>query len=43
MTTANLAGTDPVVQHQIKLNEAKTKTDKAYRKLKELLNARNVQ
>ena len=40
---ANIAGTDPVVQHQIKLNEAKTKTDKAYRKLKELLNARNVQ
>ena len=40
---ANIAVTDPVVQHQIKLNEAKTKTDKAYRKLKELLNARNVQ
>ena len=40
---ANIAGTDPVVQHQIKVNEAKTKTDKAYRKLKELLNARNVQ
>ena len=39
----NLGGTDPVVQHQIKVNQAKQKTDKAYRKLKELLDARNVQ
>ena len=40
---ANIAGTDPVVQHQIKVNEAKQKTNEAYRKLKELINARNVQ
>ncbi len=40
---ANIAGTDPVVQYQIKVQKAKTKTDNAYRKLKELLNARNVQ
>ena len=41
LAQANIAGTDPVVQYQIKVNEAKTKTDKALRKLKELLNARN--
>jgi hypothetical protein len=43
LAQANIAGTDPVVQYQIKLNEAKTKTDNALRKLKELLNARNIQ
>ncbi len=43
VTQVNLGGTDPVVQHQIKVNQAKQKTDKAYRKLKELLDARNVQ
>ncbi len=40
---ANIAGTDPVVQYQIKVNNAKQKTNEAYKKLKELLNARNVQ
>jgi hypothetical protein len=43
LAQANIAGTDPVVQYQIKLNEAKIKTDNALRKLKELLNARNIQ
>jgi len=43
LAQANIAGTDPVVQYQIKVNEAKTKTDNALRKLKELLNARNIQ
>ena len=40
-TQANLAGTDPVVQYQIKLNEARSVTDAAYIKLKGLLDARS--
>ena len=43
LAQASIAGTDPVVQHQIKVNNAKQKTNEAYIKLKELLNARNVQ
>ena len=43
VTQVSIAGTDPVVQHQIKVNNAKQKTNQAYKKLKELLNARNVQ
>ena len=43
LAQASIAGTDPVVQHQIKVNNAKQKTNEAYKKLKELLNARNVQ
>ena len=39
----SIAGTDPVVQHQIKVQNAKKKTSDAYRNLMELLNARNVQ
>jgi hypothetical protein len=42
-TQASIAGTDPVVQHQIKMREHKKKTSDAYRNLMELLNARNVQ
>ena len=38
----SIAGTDPVVQHQIKMIEHKKKTSDAYRNLMELLNARNV-
>ena len=41
-TQASIAGTDPVVQHQIKMREHKKKTSDAYRNLMELLNARNV-
>ena len=40
---ASIAGTDPVVQHQIRVQNAKKKTSDAYRNLMELLNARNVQ
>ena len=40
-TQANIAGTDPVVQYQIKLNEASSATDAAYIKLKGLLDARS--
>ena len=40
-TQANLAGTDPVVQYQIKLNEARSVTDAAYIKLKGLMDARS--
>tara|TARA_R100000654_G_scaffold1520_1_gene5550 strand:+ start:287 stop:1891 length:1605 start_codon:yes stop_codon:yes gene_type:complete len=40
---ASIAGTDPVVQHQIKVKNAKKKTSDAYKNLMELLNARNVQ
>ena len=40
-TQASIAGTDPVVQHQIKMREHKKKTSDAYRNLMELLNARN--
>ena len=39
-TQVNLVGTDPVVQYQIKLNEAKSATDAAYIKLKGLMDAR---
>ncbi len=42
-TQPSIAGTDPVVQHQIKMQEHKKKTSDAYRKRMELLNARNVQ
>ena len=42
-TQASIAGTDPVVQHQIKMREYKKNTSDAYRNLMELLNARNVQ
>ena len=42
-TQPSIAGTDPVVQHQIKVQEYKKKTSDAYRNLMELLNARNVQ
>jgi hypothetical protein len=42
-TQASIAGTDPVVKHQIKMQEYKKKTSDAYRNLMELLNARNVQ
>ena len=40
-TQANLAGTDPVIQYQIKLNEARSATDAAYIKLKGLIDARS--
>jgi hypothetical protein len=40
---ASISGTDPVVQHQIKVQNAKKKTNDAYRNLMELLNARNIQ
>jgi len=39
----SIAGTDPVVKHQIKMQEYKKTTSDAYRNLMELLNARNVQ
>ena len=42
-TQPSIAGTDPVVQHQIKMREHKKNTSDAYRNLMELLNARNVQ
>ena len=42
-TQPSIAGTDPVVQHQIKMREYKKNTSDAYRNLMELLNARNVQ
>tara|TARA_R100000008_G_scaffold34910_1_gene19841 strand:+ start:3487 stop:5160 length:1674 start_codon:yes stop_codon:yes gene_type:complete len=42
-TQINLVGTDPVVQYQIKLNEAKSATDAAYIKLKGLMDARSNQ
>ena len=42
-TQVSIAGTDPVVQHQIKMQEYKKNTSDAYRNLMELLNARNVQ
>ena len=42
-TQASIAGTDPVVKHQIKMQEYKKNTSDAYRNLMELLNARNVQ
>ena len=41
-TQASIAGTDPVVKHQIKMREYKKTTSDAYRNLMELLNARNV-
>ena len=42
-TQASIAGTDPLVQHQIKMQEYKKNTSDAYKNLMELLNARNVQ
>ena len=42
-TQASIAGTDPVIKHQIKMQEYKKNTSDAYRNLMELLNARNVQ
>jgi hypothetical protein len=42
-TQASIAGTDPVVKHQIKMQEYKKNTNDAYRNLMELLNARNIQ
>ena len=42
-TQANIVGTDPVVQHQIKMIEAKKKTADAYRELMEKINARSNQ
>ena len=42
-TQASIAGTDPVVKHQIKMQEYKKNTSDAYRNLMELLNARNIQ
>ena len=42
-TQPSIAGTDPVVKHQIKMQEYKKTTSDAYRNLMELLNARNVQ
>ena len=39
----SIAGTDPVVKHQIKMQEYKKTTSDAYRNLMELLNARNIQ
>jgi len=42
-TQANLVGTDPIIQYQIKLNEARSVTDAAYIKLKGLLDARSNQ
>ena len=42
-TQASISGTDPVVQHQIKVQKAREKTNDAYRNLMELLNARNIQ
>ena len=39
----SIAGTDPVIQHQIKMQEYKKNTSDAYRNLMELLNARNIQ
>ena len=42
-TQPSIAGTDPVVKHQIKMMEHKKKTSDAYKNLMELLNARNGQ
>ena len=42
-TQASIASTDPIVQHQIKVQNAKKKTSEAYKNLMELLNARNDQ
>ena len=42
-TQPSIAGTDPVVKHQIKMMEHKKKTSDAYKNLMELLNARNDQ
>tara|TARA_R110002051_G_scaffold3508_1_gene18896 strand:- start:898 stop:2673 length:1776 start_codon:yes stop_codon:yes gene_type:complete len=40
-TQVNLVATDPIIQYQIKLNEARSATDAAYIKLKGLLDARS--
>ena len=42
-TQPSIAGTDPVVKHQIKMMKHKKKTSDAYKNLMELLNARNDQ
>ena len=42
-TQPSIAGTDPIVKHQIKMQKYKKSTSDAYRNLMELLNARNVQ
>ena len=38
---ANLVGEDPVIQHKIKMQKHINKTNEAYKKLKELIDARN--
>ena len=42
-THFNIGTSDPVVQHEIKMEQHRAKTNDAYRNLMELLNARNVQ
>ena len=42
-TQFNIGTSDPVVQHEIKMEQHRAKTNDAYRNLMELLNARNVQ
>jgi len=42
-THLNISASDPVVQHQIKMQEHRGRTNDAYRNLMELLNARNDQ
>ena len=37
----SMATIDPVAQHEVKMDVARDKTNKAYRKLKELIDARN--
>ena len=41
VTQANLVATDPIIQYEIKLNEARSATDAAYIKLKGLMDARS--
>ena len=40
---SKMIGSDPIVQHQLKMEDAQNNTKKAYFKLKELLDARNIQ
>jgi len=40
---STMIGSDPIVQHQLKMEDAQNNTKKAYFKLKELLDARNIQ
>ena len=42
-TQLSIGTSDPVVQHEIKMEQHRAKTNDAYRNLMELLNARNVQ